>query len=162
MSRTVRSGGPDAADPGRQLPGSGPAAHARRDRVVTRLAAIFAWLTGLGFGLPGVYGLWFFAKHGYVWTFMGFPTYGAGPLAQRGIETGVPLLAGFVAVCGAELVVGALLWTGRPTGSWLALAALLPVEFVYWFGFALPLGPICGLARTALVGAALAASPQRN
>jgi hypothetical protein len=128
---------------------------------VIRLAAVFAWLTGLGFGLPGIYGLWFFARHGYVWTFMGFPTYGAGPFVERGIETSVRLLAGFVAVCIAELVVGALLSTGRRIGSWLALA-LIPVEFMYWFGFALPLGPICGLARTALVGTALARVAQRN
>jgi len=43
---------------------------------------------------------------------------------------------------------------GARPGLWLALA-LLPVEFVFWIGFALPFGPIVGVARTVLVDIAL-------
>ncbi|WP_112261684.1 hypothetical protein [Lentzea terrae] len=112
-----------------------------------KLAAGFAVLSGLGFGLPAAYGAVHFARHGEIWQFMGFPTYGNGPFEKIGLPTTVPLLAGFAAVCGAEVIAGGLLWRGRRSGKRLALA-LLPVEVAYWAGFALPLGPVLGAART--------------
>jgi hypothetical protein len=112
-----------------------------------RLAAGFSWLSGLGFGLPAVYGAVHFARTGEVWQFMGFPAYGHGPFERIGIPTTVPLLAGFAAVCGAEVVAGSLLWRGHRSGRKLALA-LLPFEIAYWAGFALPLGPVLGAGRT--------------
>jgi hypothetical protein len=33
----------------------------------------------------------------------------------------------------------------------LLALALLPLELLFWVGFALPLGPVAGLARTVLV-----------
>jgi hypothetical protein len=109
---------------------------------------------GLGFGLPGLYGAWYFARQGEVWTFLGFPTYGKGPFQQHGIETSVALLLTFVVVCLAELAVGWLLWGEAKAGAWLALA-ILPLELVFWFGFALPFGFALGLVRTVLVPVAL-------
>ena len=97
-----------------------------------------------------MFGLRYFAQNHEVWTFMGFPTYGGGPFERWGIPTSVPLLAGFIAVCAAEVVVGVLLWPGLSIGLWLALA-LLPFELFYWIGFALPFGLILGAARTVLV-----------
>ena len=75
---------------------------------------------------------------------MGFPTYGGGPFERWGIPTSIPLLAGFVAGCIAELLVGAVLWSESTSGLWLALA-LLPLELVYWIGFALPYALILGV-----------------
>ena len=121
---------------------------------MTRAAAVCSLVLGLGFGLPGAYGAWFYSRHGEVWTFLGFPTYGDGPFDRLGIPTSTALLVGFVAVCTAEVVVAVLLWRDATTVLWLALA-LLPVELVFWIGFALPFGPLLGLARTALVVAVL-------
>ena len=121
-----------------------------RGDAVTRAAAGLSFVLGLGFGLPGAYGAWYYARQGEVWTFLGFPTYGDGPFERWGLPTSVALLLGFVAVCAAEVVVGVLLWRDATTAPWLALA-LLPVELVFWIGFALPFGPLLGLARTALV-----------
>jgi hypothetical protein len=121
---------------------------------VTRAAAVCSLVVGLGFGLPGAYGTWYCARHGEVWTFLGFPTYGNGPFERWGLPTSVPLLLGFVAVCAAEIAVGVLIWRDATAAPWLALA-LLPVELVFWIGFALPFGPLLGLARTALVVAVL-------
>jgi hypothetical protein len=115
-----------------------------------RAAAICSWFASLGFGLPCGYAIWYFAEHGQVWTFLGFPTYGGGPFEDIGLHTSVPLLGAFLIVCIAELVVGWLLWQRRRAGTMLALA-LLPAEFVFWIGFALPFGPPAGLTRTALV-----------
>ncbi|HEX8867986.1 MAG TPA: hypothetical protein VF821_20165 [Lentzea sp.] len=113
-----------------------------------KIAAGLSWLSGLGFGLPAVYGTVHFARTGEVWQFLGFPTYGDGPFEKIGIPTTVPLLAGFAVVCGAEIVAGTLLWRG--SGKKLALA-LLPFEIAYWAGFALPVGPVLGAARTIAV-----------
>ena len=121
---------------------------------MTKAAAVCSLVLGLGFGLPGVYGAWFYARHGEVWRFLGFPAYGDGPFERWGISNSVALQLGFVAECAAEVVVGALLWSEATIAPWLALA-LLPVELVYWTGFALPFGPLLGLARTALVIAIL-------
>jgi hypothetical protein len=121
---------------------------------VNRAAGVCSLVLGLGFGLPGLYGAWYYARQGQVWTFLGFPTYGGGPFERWGFPTSVPLLLGFVAVCAAEVVVGVLLWGGSTIAPWLALA-LLPVELLFWIGFALPFGPLLGFARTALVVAIL-------
>jgi hypothetical protein len=115
-----------------------------------RAAAVLSWSLGLGFGVPGAYGTWFFADNGAVWTFLGFPTYGDGPFESIGIDTSTTLLTIFSLVCLAELIAGWLLWRRRRSGAILALA-LLPVEVAFWIGFALPLGPVLGVARTALI-----------
>jgi hypothetical protein len=81
---------------------------------------------------------------------LGFPTYGGGPFEDIGIATTVPLLVLFLLVCAAEAAAGWWLWQHRRAGAVLALA-LLPAEFAFWIGFALPFGPVAGLARTVLV-----------
>jgi hypothetical protein len=125
-------------------------------------AAVFAWLSGLGFGLPAIPAISYFAEHEDVWTFIGFPTYGEGPFEDVGLDTSVPLLALFLLVCVAEVVMGWLLWTDRRLGVLLAIG-LLPIEFAFWLGFALPLGPAFGIVRTALVIAGVRASrPHRT
>ena len=43
-------------------------------------AALCSLALGLGFGLPALFGTLHFAQTGEIWTFMGFPTYGGGPL----------------------------------------------------------------------------------
>jgi hypothetical protein len=115
-----------------------------------RAAAVVSWSLGLGFGMPGAYGAWYFADRGEVWSFLGFPTYGDGPFESIGIETSTALLIVFSLVCLAELVAGLGLWRRRRPGAILALA-LLPIELVFWIGFALPFGLVLGLARTAFI-----------
>ncbi len=123
---------------------------ARGSHEPRRAAAVFAWLAGLGFGIPGVYGTFSFAEHRSVATFAGFPTYGGGPFERVGLPTSVPLLSAFVGVCLLECVSGWLLWCGRRPGRTLSWV-LLPAELVLWIGFALPFGPPLGAARTVLI-----------
>jgi len=120
------------------------------DIVALRAAAGLLVLTGLGFGLPCLWGIRQLRSTGEVWTFLGFPTYGDGPFARHGVPTTVPLLLGFLAVCAIEVGAGARLWGGHVDGAIVALA-LLPVEAAYWWGFALPIPPVLALARTALL-----------
>jgi hypothetical protein len=127
------------------------APHRHGDRSAARKAtAVCTWALGLMFGLPCAYGIWYLADTGQVWTFLGFPVYGGGPWEDFGIDTTVPLLVGFLLVCAAELVLGWMLWRGNRDGVPLAFA-LLPLEIAFWIGFALPLGPVLGLARTAML-----------
>ena len=67
-----------------------------------------------------------------------------------GIPTSVALLGGFVLVCVAELFLGVMILVDAPGTKALAVA-LLPFEFFYWVGFALPLAPPAGIARTVLL-----------
>ena len=81
---------------------------------------------------------------------MGYPAYGRGPFERYGIQTTVPLLAGFLLICVLEGVAGWLLWRGHKSGAVLSLA-VLPVGAIYWWGFALPYPPILALVRTILI-----------
>jgi len=115
-----------------------------------RVAAMFLWLNGVGFGvfcIPAIRNLLMGAD---IPIIMGFPAYGRGPFERVGIPTTVPLLAGFLLVCVLEVVAGLLLWGGSKVGAILALL-LLPIGAVFWWGFALPFGPILGLISTILI-----------
>lgn len=105
---------------------------------------------GVGFGLPCVFGIRYFAQTGQVWTFMGFPTYGDGPFERIGVPTTTALLVVFLLVCIAEVALAVMLWTDARHAAALSYA-LLPFEFVFWIGFALPFGPLLGIVRTVLV-----------
>jgi hypothetical protein len=113
-------------------------------------AALCSIVLGVGFGLPAILGTLHFARTGEVWTFLGFPAYGGGPFEQLGLPTSVPLLIGFVLVCLAEVAVGVMLLLDVPQAA-TASYVLLPFEFAFWIGFALPFGPPLGIARTILL-----------
>ena len=120
------------------------------DQTVRWAAGSASLLLGLGFGIPCVFGIRHFARTGEVWTFLGFPTYGGGPFERIGLPTSTALLVGFLAVCVAEVAVGVLIWADAPYAS-VASYALLPFELVFWIGFALPFGPLLGIARVGLL-----------
>jgi hypothetical protein len=115
-----------------------------------KVAAVLSVVLGLGFGIPGILGAVHLARTGEVWRFMGFPTYGGGPFERVGLSSSVPMLLAFVVVCAAEVVLGVLLWADAPRAGLLS-HLLLPFELVFWIGFALPFGPLLGLARLTLV-----------
>lgn len=118
--------------------------------VPLRIAAILLLLNGVGFGVfcvPAIRNLLGGRDIPYV---MGFPAYGKGPFEQAGIPTTVPLLVGFLFVCILEAVAGWLLWDASRTGAIIALA-LLPFGAIFWWGFALPFGPIFAFISTVLI-----------
>lgn len=107
-------------------------------------------LAGLGFGLPSIYGAWYLAEHDEIWQFLGFPTYGEGPFEKIGLETTPRLMIAFTAVCAGEVALGLMLWRGDPRARKLSFG-LHALEFPFWIGFTLPLGPVLGVARSALL-----------
>lgn len=113
-------------------------------------AAICSIVLGLGFGIPAIAGTVHLARTGEVWMLLGFPTYGGGPFERIGLPTSVPLLMGFALVCLAEVTVGVMLLLSVPHAATVSYA-LLPFEFVFWIGFALPFGPPLGIVRTILL-----------
>ena len=82
--------------------------------------------------------------------FMGFPTYGHGPFEKIGVQTTTPLLTGFLLVCALECVAGWGIWSGDKGAAVLSIA-IIPVEIMFYIGFALPFGPPFLLARVILL-----------
>jgi hypothetical protein len=115
-----------------------------------KIAALCLWLSGLGFGIPGIYGIWSMLKGKGIAYVMGFPAYGNGPFEKIGVHTTVPLLTGFLFVCILECIAGWGLWSGDKGSAILSLA-IVPVEMVFFIGFALPFGPPFLLIRIILL-----------
>ena len=113
-------------------------------------AGTLSVLLGIGFGLPCLVGIIHLRRTGEMWTFLGFPTYGDGPFQRLGIPTSTGLLVAFLGVCLVEVAVGVMIWSDAPGANLLSLV-VLPFEFAFWIGFALPFGPPLGIARTVLV-----------
>jgi hypothetical protein len=118
--------------------------------VQLRVAAMFLVVNGLGFGVFCIPAIRNLLQGRDIPIVMGFPAYGRGPFERAGIPTTVPLLSGFLLVCILEIVAGVLLWGGARTGAYLALA-VLPAGAVYWWGFALPFGPVFAVISTVLI-----------
>ena len=125
-----------------------PVTRARLIRL--RIAGALSVLLGLGFGIPDIYGAWYFAQHHVVWQFLGNPTNGDGLFVQWGIPNSVAVMIAFAVVCAGAVVCGVLLLAARRSGVVLAIV-LLPIELVFWIGFLLPFAFPLGIARTVLV-----------
>ena len=126
--------------------------------VALRIAAVLLWLNGVGFGvftLPAMLNL---LRGQEVPIVMGFKAYGGGPFERHGLNTTVWLLAAFLLVCVVECAAGWLLWGGHRSGAVLALA-VLPFAGIFWWGFALPFGPVIRNPRNCLDPAQLAQPP---
>jgi hypothetical protein len=118
------------------------------------IAAVVTWIYAAGFGLSTIPVALYLRQRGKLPTFLGaFEAYG-GPWSPRVTDTTfVVLLMVFLVVCAAAGWVGWLLWGGSRLGAILGLA-LLPVEAVFWIGFALPIPWLLGLARVVLIALA--------
>ena len=115
-----------------------------------RVAAVLLWITGIGGGIPCLMAIRNLLAGRALPIVLGFTAYGGGPFERYGLQTTVPLLAGFLLVLVLESVAGVLLWGGHMSGAILALVLLLPGA-VYWWGFELPFPPIFAVVRTILI-----------
>ena len=119
-----------------------------------QIGAVVTWVYAAGFGIPVAYVAPYLVRNGKLPTFFDlFPMYG-GPWSSRfGTQTFVWLLILFAVVTLAAAWAGWLVWQGSRTGAVLSLT-LLPVEAVFWIGFALPIPWVVGIARIALLAVA--------
>ena len=119
-----------------------------------KAAAIVTWAYAACFGLPAIPVAVYLLRTGRLpLLFDAFPVYG-GPW----YDSGQP--EGFAAQLGAFLVMmlvvswgGWLLWRGSRAGAIVAVVTI-PVEALFWYGFALPIPPLLTLVRVVLVIAA--------
>jgi hypothetical protein len=118
-----------------------------------RAAAIMTWVYAAGFGGPAVPVAVYLVTKGRLPTFFGlFPMYG-GPWSSRlGPGSFVASLGAFLVPTGVAAWSAWWVWRGRKAGAVVNLA-VLPIEAIFWIGFALPLPWLAGLARVALLAA---------
>jgi len=115
-----------------------------------RVAAVLLWLNGFGFGLFTLPAIRNLLKGRDVPIVMGFKAYGGGPFERHGLPTTAWLLTAFLTVCVVQCVAGFLVWQQYRSGAVLALA-VLPFAALFWWGFALPFGPVFAIPEIALI-----------
>ena len=127
------------------------------DGPVSRGTPAARWAGGVGvgyaaaFGLPAVpIGVFVLRERRLPWLWDLFPMYGGPWWDAMTVTEFVGSLGAFVAVNAVVAAGGILLWTGRRAGAVLSLAPL-PLEVVFWIGYALPFPPLIALLRLALV-----------
>jgi hypothetical protein len=117
----------------------------------SRTAAVVTWAYAASFGVPAVPVAIFLAEKGRLPSFWGLFDVYAGPWSSRLPDDRViARLLVYSGVVLAAALSGRLLWEGRKAGAVLNLG-LLPVEAVFWVGFALPVPWLVGTARLVLV-----------
>ena len=119
--------------------------------LAARGAATTLWLVAAGWALPAPVLMWWVAVKGrlpvlpYIGAPNGGPFYESVSPAVFIILLALSLLLGI-----AQVVAGVLLWNVERSGAVLQFA-LLPIEALFWYGFALPIPPIFALIRGALI-----------
>ena len=118
-----------------------------------RAAAVVTWAYGAGFGLPAPFVAAYLVREGRLPEFLGlFEMYGGPWSARVEPRTFVALLAAFFGLGAINAWSGWLIRRGRRSGAVLNLG-LLPVEAIFWVGFALPIPWLVGAARVTLLAA---------
>ena len=119
--------------------------------LAARGAAVMLWLVAAGWALPAPVLMWWVAVKGRlpVLPYIGEPN--GGPFSESVAPGVFIVLLGLSLLLGiAQIVAGVLLWHGERAGAALQFA-ILPLEAVFWYGFALPIPPVFALIRVALV-----------
>jgi hypothetical protein len=120
----------------------------------SRTAAWVTWAYGAMFGVPAVPVAVFLAENGRLPSLWGlFDMYGGPWSSSFPDDRVVTLLVAYAGLVLAAVYSGWLLWQSRKAGAVLNLA-LLPLEAVFWIGFALPVPWLFAVARVALVARA--------
>lgn len=120
----------------------------------SRTSASVTWAYAAMFGVPAVPVAIFLAETRRLPSLWGLFDMYAGPWSSRFPDDRVvALLLVYSGLVLAAVLSGSLLWKMRKTGAVLNLG-LLPVEALFWIGFALPVPWLFGIARVALVALA--------
>jgi Zn-dependent protease with chaperone function len=136
-----------------------------------RIAAVLTWVYAAGFGISVIPVAVYLLQRGRLPTFFGlFPMYG-GPWSSRlGRGTFVVLMIAFLIVTVVAAWAAWLIWNGSKVGAIISLV-LLPVEAVFWLGFALPFpvadrprqgGPDCPRVEVSRLTAGSDRTPEVN
>ena len=120
----------------------------------SRAAALVTWAYAAMFGVPAVPVAIYLAEKGRLPSLWGLFDMYAGPWSSRFADDRmIALLLVYAGLLLATVLSGWLLWERRKPGAVLNLG-LLPLEAVFWVGFALPIPWLFGIARVVLVSLA--------
>lgn len=121
---------------------------------VARGAAVVCWAYAAGFGLPALpIAAYALRERELPWFGDLFPMYGGPWWGSSSPEAFAATLVGYAGVTGVVASGGWLMWRGRRSGAVLAVA-MIPIEAVFWYGYALPIPPVLALLRVGLIAAA--------
>ncbi len=103
----------------------------------------FIWLIGV---VPTLY---------YAFNHRSLPTLGGirllgGPFENLGIDALIVAGIGYIIVSALKILAAYWLWHARLDGAVLELI-LLGLSAIFWYGFALPLGPLLGIIQVVLL-----------
>ena len=106
----------------------------------------FIWLVGV---VPTLY---------YAFTHQALPTFGGirlmgGPFEKLGLNALIVSGMMYILVSGLKILAAYWLWGSRMDGAVLELI-LLGLSAIFWYGFALPLGPLLGVIQVILLALA--------
>ena len=120
-----------------------------------RIDAVLTWAYAAMFGLPAIpVAVYHLNTTGRLPRFLDlFEMYGGPWSDQLGVGAFAALLIAFVLVLMVSALAAWLVWRGSRVGAILSLV-LLPVEIVFWLGFALPVPWAFGIARVVLLALA--------
>lgn len=117
----------------------------------SRAAAVVTGAYVGGFGISTIPVALYFRQHGRLPSFFGLFDMMAGPWSQQqSPHRFTASLAAFLVVTALVAISGWLMWRERRGGRAMNLA-LMPIEAVFWLGFALPIPWLLAAARTALI-----------
>ena len=74
----------------------------------------------------------------------------SGPFEKLGIDALIVSGLVFVSISALKLLAAYWLWNGRLDGAVLQLI-LLGVSAIFWYGFAVPYGPVLGIPQVILI-----------
>jgi len=103
----------------------------------------FIWLVGV---VPTLY---------YTFTHRALPTLTGirllgGPFEKLGLDALIVAGIGYVMVSALKILAAYWLWGGRADGAVLEMI-LLGLSAIFWYGFALPIGPLLGVIQVVLL-----------
>ena len=103
----------------------------------------FMWIVGV---IPTLY---YALSNGSLPTLAGIPLL-AGPFEELGLNNLIVAGIGYVMVSALKILAAYWLWNSRKDGAILEVV-LLGLSAIFWYGFALPLGPIFGVIQVVLL-----------
>jgi hypothetical protein len=103
----------------------------------------FMWIVGV---IPTLY---YAFSRGHLPVLAGIPLL-AGPFERLGLNNLIVAGIGYVIVSGLKILAAYWLWGARMDGAVLELI-MLGLSAIFWYGFALPLGPLFGIVQVILL-----------
>lgn len=108
-----------------------------------KIAAVFFLIDTVGWSAGALPTLYYAFHHRSLPTFFGIRSM-SGPFESLGMDAFIVSGIVFVVVCAFKFLAAYWLWNAKMDGAVLGLI-LTGLSAIFWYGFALPFGPVVGL-----------------